>query len=212
MEQPLDDVNEIYNQKLGEALNFFASNLPLYFSSSRLTLLLTLLVIPPDLSFPMSSFWEDLIPLPSRLQMMDRDALNFFPAAWLSGDWKIFQSFLDSDHPLALDGRRYATAASACLKIIFKHYQVPLSCFQRISRHSLTPRLGVNMKHLSPPARRKSPGVEEFPRNLLFCSPASGNTRNLCIPRRPSMRSVKPSSIPAGKICILRQPSQLRSL
>ena len=144
MEQPLDGVDEIYHQRLGEVLNFFTSKLPLYFSSSRLTLLLTLFVIPSD----SPHFWADLIPLPSRLKMMDRDALGVL-SAYLSTDGNIFQNFLDSGHPLALDGRRYATAASAFLKIIFKQYQVPLSCFQRFRRHSLTPRLGVNMEHHS---------------------------------------------------------------
>ena len=146
MKQPLDGVDEIYNQKLEEVLNFFASKLPLYFSSSRLTLLLTLLDIPPDSLHPMRYFQAFLIPLPSRLKMMDRDALGFFSVSHLPADRNIFRNFLGSGHPLALDGRRYATAASACLKIIFKYYHLPLSCFHRFRRHSLTPRL---MEHLS---------------------------------------------------------------
>jgi hypothetical protein len=127
MEQPFDDVDEVYNQKLRVVLDLFTSKLPLYYSSSRLTLLLTLLDIPPGhfrpppgLWRPTTGFWTHIISLPSRLEAMDSDALSFvsvshFPAI----NWNIFRDFLDSGHPLALDGRRHATAASACLKIIF---------------------------------------------------------------------------------------------
>jgi hypothetical protein len=62
MEQPFDDVDEIYNQKLGEVLNFFMSKLQLYYSSSRLTLLLTLLDIPPDRLRPIQVFGTDHSP------------------------------------------------------------------------------------------------------------------------------------------------------
>ena len=128
MEQPFDGIDEIYNQKLGACLNFFASRLHLYYSSSRLTLLLTLLDIPPDRLPSIASFQSDIIPLPSRLKRMDSDALSFFSASHLLGvDWKIFQDFLDSGHPLALDGQRHAAAASACLKIIFICDQAPHS-------------------------------------------------------------------------------------
>jgi hypothetical protein len=100
---------------------------------------------------PITDFWPEIIPLPSRLKTMDSDALglrSFFAHALLRNCY-IYRDFLDSSHPLALDGQRYATAASACLKIIFKYYQVPLSCFQRISQHALTSRLFVDMEHLS---------------------------------------------------------------
>ena len=126
MEQPFDGIDEVYNQNLEVVLDFFMPKLPLYFSSSRLTLLLTLLDIPPQLilrgtivSYP--------IPLPSRLKKMDSDTLNLFSVSEFSLHWDIFRDFLDSDHPLALDGRRHATAASACLNIIFIYYQVPHS-------------------------------------------------------------------------------------
>ena len=45
-EQPFDGIDEVYNQKIGEVLNFFASKLQLYYSSSRLTLLLTYWIRP----------------------------------------------------------------------------------------------------------------------------------------------------------------------
>ena len=128
MEQPFDGIDEIYNQKLGACLNFFASRLHLYYSSSRLTLLLTLLDIPPDRLPSIAGFQSDIIPLPSKLKRMDSDALSFFSASHLLGvDRKIFQDFLDSAHPLALDGQRHAIAASACLKIIFICDQAPHS-------------------------------------------------------------------------------------
>jgi len=127
MEQPFDDIDEIYNQKLGQVLNFFASKLQLYYSSSRLTLLLTSLDVPPDLFRLMPDFRADLIPLPPRLKTMDSDALSFFSVSHLSADWNIFRDFFDSGHPQALDGRKHATAASACLKIIFIYNQAPHS-------------------------------------------------------------------------------------
>ena len=61
---------------------------------------------------------------------MDRDAhglLTFFSMFYFPADSEIFRDFLDSRHPLALDGRRHATAASACLKIIFIYDQAPHS-------------------------------------------------------------------------------------
>jgi len=129
MEQPFDDVHDIYNQKLGEVLDFFASKLQIYYSSSRLTLLLTLFHIPPDHLHLITGFRADVIPLPSRLKMVDHDAFGLhrsFSYA-LQGKCYIFRDFLDSGHALALDGQRHATAASACLKIIFMHDHAPHS-------------------------------------------------------------------------------------
>jgi len=124
MEQPSDDVAEVCDQKLRDAFNSFASKLQPYYSSSRLTLLLALLDFPPDRWGPF--VWPTMIvPLPLRLQTIDRDALGFFSIPFLSERHSIFRYFLDSDHPLALDRQRYATAASACLKIIFIYDQSP---------------------------------------------------------------------------------------
>ena len=66
---------------------------------------------------------------------MDCDTLGLYSVFVRVPGQDIFRDFLDSGHPLALDGQRYATAASACLKIIFKHYQVPLPRLKRFSRH-----------------------------------------------------------------------------
>ena len=148
VKQPVDDIDQIYNQKLTEVLNFFTSKLQLYYSSSRLTLLLTLLDIPPNPLCPDPTFWLNIpfLALPSRLKMMDSDALSLgsvsrFPAV----EWEIFREFLDSGHPLALDGQRRATAASACLKFIFIHDQAPHSrrtprVVQRSQRHRADPK------------------------------------------------------------------------
>ena len=129
MEQPFDDVHEIYNQKLREVLDFFASKLRLYYSSSRLTLLLTLIDTPPDHLHLITVFRTDVIPLPSRLKMVDYDAFGLYRSFShaLRGNCYIFRDFLGSSHPLALDGHRHATAASACLKIIFMCDQAPYS-------------------------------------------------------------------------------------
>jgi hypothetical protein len=81
--------------------------------------------------------------------MMDSDALGLFSISLISGvDWNIFRDFLDSGHPLALDGQRHATAASACLKIIFICDQAPHSW--RTLRVSFVPNDTVqisNQKH-----------------------------------------------------------------
>ena len=142
-QQSFDDIDQIYNQKLTEVLDLFTSKLQLYYSSSRLTLLLTLLDIPPNPLRPDPTFWLNIpfLALPSRLKMMDSDALSLgsvsrFPAV----EWEIFREFLDSGHPLALDGQRRATAASACLKLILIHDQAPHSrrtprVVQRSQRH-----------------------------------------------------------------------------
>jgi len=68
------------------------------------------------------------------------DLLTFFSMFYFPADGDIFKDFLDSRHPLALDGRRHATAASACLKIIFIYDQAPHSWHtprinQRPQRH-----------------------------------------------------------------------------
>jgi len=86
---------------------------------------------------------EYIIPLPPRLKAMDSDAhclLGFFSNCYFVGDCSIFRDFLNSGHPLALDGWRHATAASACLKIIFMHDQAPhswhtLRVNRRFQRH-----------------------------------------------------------------------------
>jgi hypothetical protein len=144
MGQTFDGVDEIYNQKLRVVLDFFISKLQLYYSSSRLTLLLTLFGncfcfdLMEDL-YP----WEDIIPLPPRLKAMDSDAhclVRLFSNFYFTEDHGIFHDFLNSGHFLALDGRRYATAALACLKIIFICDQGPHSWHtprvnQRSQRH-----------------------------------------------------------------------------
>ncbi|KIM47228.1 hypothetical protein M413DRAFT_23462 [Hebeloma cylindrosporum] len=122
-----DSANEVYHQKLGEVLDFFVSKLPLYYSSRQLTLLVTLLDIPPYF-FRATSILSDTVPLPSRLKTLDSDAFglhSFFSHADARPNWTIFAHFLDSDHPMALDGQKYATASFVCLKLLFKHYQAP---------------------------------------------------------------------------------------
>ena len=89
MNQPFEDVDKVYNKKLGEVLNFLASKLQLYYSSSRLTLLLTLLDTP-DHSGLMTRFRPDIIPLPSRLAKMDSDALSMFSIFNFLADRNIF--------------------------------------------------------------------------------------------------------------------------
>jgi len=133
VEQPIDDADEIYHKNLALVLDFFASKLHLYYSSSRLTLLLTLLSTKSQLWMP------HIIPLPSRLKIIDEDALDLHAAG--SGYaaelyWAIFDDFLHSNNPQALDQRRYAVAALACLKIIFGHSQPPFSRITWFSQHS----------------------------------------------------------------------------
>ena len=146
LEQPFEDADEIYNHNLRLVLDFFASNLQLYYSSSRLTLLVTSLYVSPDSPAVVDYFpWADsLIPLPPRLKAVDNGALrlhrvlDLYDFKWSKSEplWKIFLDFLDSGHPLALDGRRYATAAWSCLNIIFKIYQLPVLRFAWFSQHS----------------------------------------------------------------------------
>ena len=136
MEQPIEDADKLYNKNLAIVLNFFASNLQLYYSSSRLTLLLTFLSV----SAP-NRFRTYIIPLPRRLKISDDNALGLHDAGGSCVHncyWNIFQDFLHfSKAPLALDERRYATASLACLKILFGHCQAPvlrLTSFRRPSR------------------------------------------------------------------------------
>jgi len=135
IKQAIDDADEIYNKSLALVLDFFTSKLHLYYSSSRLTLLLTFLSpSKPD------CLRTRIFPLPSRLKITDDDAHGLYsayhPFPHHSYHWKIFEDFLDSDHPLALDERRYAVAALACLKILFGHSKPPVSCITWFSQHS----------------------------------------------------------------------------
>ena len=132
----------MYNQKRSEVVNFFTPKLPVYFSSPRLTLLLTLLDIPPDRLPPIRSVLGHIIPLPSRLKIMDDNAFGLSSVSHpseLGVDWNTFRDFLDSDYPLALDGQKHATAASVCLKIFFRCDQAPYSWrtlrVRRFQRH-----------------------------------------------------------------------------
>jgi len=141
IEQPIEDADQLYNQNLSLVLDFFASKLPLYYSSSRLTLLLTFLPATGP-----NYFATYIIPLPSRLEIADDSALGLHGASRLWPKkcyWKIFQDFLGSGDPLALDQRRYAIASFACLKILFGHYQAPVLRFTWFSRHSRTLRVDM---------------------------------------------------------------------
>ena len=145
MEQPIPDADKLYSQNLTLVLNFFASKLQLYYSSSRLTLLLTLLSASETNDMRTYS-----VPLPSRLKLIDADALGLHTTRghFLEEcSWRIFQDFLHSSEPLALDQRRYAIASLACLKILFGHYQAPVLRVTWFSRHSRT--LRVDMEHHS---------------------------------------------------------------
>jgi len=141
IEQPIEDADELYNQNLSLVLDVFASKLPLYYSSSRLTLLLTFL--PASGPNRLDTY---IIPLPSKLQIADDNTLHLhiIGCHWYEKcHWKIFQDFLDSGDPLALDERRYAIASFACLKILFGHYQAPVLRFTWFSRHSRTLRVDM---------------------------------------------------------------------
>jgi len=131
--QPIDDADEIYNKDLALVLDFFASKLHLYYSSSRLTLLLTFLS-NSDAYF----LRPYVVPLPSRLKITDEEALDLrnVGGGWEARHWHIFQDFLDSNNPLALDDRRYAVAPLACLKILFGHHQPTVSRITWFSQHS----------------------------------------------------------------------------
>jgi len=154
MEQPTEDADKLYNKNFGIVLRFFASKLQLYYSSSRLTLLLTFL----SASEP-NYLGTYVVPLPSRLKKIDDNALGLHSAGgFYLGDcyWKIFQDFLDcSDAPLALNGKKYIIAALACLKILFGDHQAPVSHFAWFSQHSRT--LTIGMENLSQRHHRDLP-------------------------------------------------------
>ena len=144
MEQPIKDADKLYNKNLGVVLSFFASKLQLYYSSSRLTLLLTFL----SASEP-NYLGTYVIPLPSRLKFFDDSALGLHSAGgFYSGDcyWKIFQDFLDSGNPLALDERKYTIASLVCLKILFGHHQAPVSRFAWFTQHCRSLRIGIESR------------------------------------------------------------------
>jgi hypothetical protein len=93
-----------------------------------------------------------VIPLPSRLHIADENALGLYSASGLYSNseksyWKIFQDFLDSGDPLALDERRYATASLTCLKILFGQYQAPVLRFTWLIRHSRTLRGDIEARY-----------------------------------------------------------------
>jgi hypothetical protein len=122
-------------------LNFFTSKLQLYYSSSRLTLLLTFLAVIGH-----NHLRTNIVSLPLRLKLADENALGLHNAggSYIKCHWKIFQDFLNSsDAPLALDGQKYSIAALACLKILFGHYQAPVSRFAWFSQHSRALRIGT---------------------------------------------------------------------
>ena len=168
MEQTFDSVDEVYIQKLREVLDFFASKLQLYYSSSRLTLLLTLLDAHRNSE---RGFYANIIPLPSRLKAMDTDAhclLSSFSDPRFIGNYSIFQDFLDSSHPLALDGQRHAIAASACLKIIFIHDQAPHYWItRRVNQRSQRHRADLKPKTLWHRSVRHS-DIEFYPYNYVM--------------------------------------------
>jgi len=136
IEQPIDDAIEIYDKNLALVHDFFTSKLHLYYASSRLTLLLAFLS-----ATGFDYLGTDVIPLPSRLKITDKDALDLHTAGYCHTEtryWHIFQDFLNSNDPLALDERRYAVAAFACLEILFGHFQPPVSRITWFSQHSRT--------------------------------------------------------------------------
>jgi hypothetical protein len=141
--QPIEDADKLYSQNLATVLNSFASKLQLYYSSSRLTLLLTFLQASKS-----NNLRTYVIPLPSRLKIIDDNAFNLHRAGGsYAGDccWKIFQDFLASSDPQALDKQKYAIASLACLKILFGLYKAPVLCFTWFSQHLCTPM--VDMEH-----------------------------------------------------------------
>ena len=167
MVQPFEDSDEIYNNHLKAVLDFFVSRLQPYYSSSRLTLVLTFLSTTQSNHFP-----THCVPLPSRLKIMDSNALNlhgihgFVPQEHLGQHRKIFQDFLNSGDPLALDEKRYATAASACLKILFGLYRPLVSKFRWFTQHSRILRVGTE-----PPFQRHYadlPARTNWRRNIEF--------------------------------------------
>jgi len=160
--QPFDDAGEIYNKNLALVLDFFASKLHLYYSSSRLTLLLTFL------SSNESDYLQtDAILFPSRLKITDEDPLHLrnIGSDRVAPCWHIFQDFLNSNDPLALDERRYTVAALACLKILFEHHQPPVSRITWFSQNSRV--LRESMEDHSQ-WRHKVLQVESYQRGVTF--------------------------------------------
>ena len=87
-----------------------------------------------------------VISLPPRLNTIDDDALGLRSAGGPYSEkcyWKIFQDFLDSGNPLALDEQRYTVASLTCLKILFGQYRAPVLRFSWFNRHSRTLRVGM---------------------------------------------------------------------
>jgi hypothetical protein len=117
-------------------------------------LLLTILAISPDrLGIISDGVPNMIIPaLPSRLKTMDNDALHILNLhlPCLTQSWTIFRDFLNSGHPQALGGQRYATAALAFLEIIFKNYHARLPCFLWLGQHSRTLRVTTQQHSQKP--------------------------------------------------------------
>lgn len=158
MDQPTEDADKLYKQNLAIVLDFFVSKLQLYYSSSRLTLLLT---------FLLASMGTYIIPLPSRLKIVDNNALSLHNAGGYYREecyWQIFQDFLDSSDPLALDEKRYAFATLACLKILFGHYHAPILHVTWFSQHSRA--LGANIKDHSKPQHTDLPAGTDWRRSV----------------------------------------------
>ncbi|KIM47225.1 hypothetical protein M413DRAFT_23460 [Hebeloma cylindrosporum] len=145
-----DDADEIYARNLEVVLDFFVSKLQPYYSNPRLTLLLTYLAtIQPVLA-------TFVLPLPLRLKMVDNEGLQLHdvtdvcPNSHFPPDRHIFEDFLNSDHPLAMDGARYATATLDCLQIIFKRYKGGVSGINWFTHHSraLMAGLAIKVEHV----------------------------------------------------------------
>jgi hypothetical protein len=104
--------------------------------------------------------------------IIDRNALSlhsigdFCPIEHLGQHRQIFQDFLDSSDSLALNGQRYAIAALACLKIIFRHYQAPVSRFAWVTQHSRA--LRMEMKHPSQWHHADLPAEMDWNRSINF--------------------------------------------
>ena len=144
LEQPIEDADKLYNHNLASVLNFFASKLHLYYSSSRLALLLTFLSASED-----NHLRTHFIPLPSRLKIADDNALGLQHAGGhyvKNCYWEIFQDFLDSSDPLALNERRYTIASLACLKVLFGHYQAPVLRFTWFNQHRRALRIRIEIR------------------------------------------------------------------
>ena len=113
-----------------------------------------------------------MIPLPSRLQIADADALglhNIGDFYYAEGcPWQIFQDFLNSSGPLALDERRYAIASLAALKILFGHYRAPVSRSAWFSQHSRTLRIGRGNRYQHHHKDTDFPGTSRWEGDIGF--------------------------------------------